>query len=381
MLNDEWKNIVAGAKLEEFTSISSMSQYKIQVALEILEGCSYMCPGCFVKRKGNWNPKSIDMFHQLATELEGREDIVLDDLVIGPTDFYGAENLLYVINDVKLAEAILMMPKDNRNVQHNCSILGSLSEKDIATKIKQIEASLLGKVVEAWDVQIAIDINRLLDDVDYRIALEDRLRTFDESSLNFEISMATNIVQGIEDRIYEAIDLVRNEYNTVIEILPSVVRSFDHGPKHGEKLFEWNEMLSRLASDPKRFKSKFHFLQGDLSHKAINYTVVNIHQGKFFMSPFIYENAQIYSEAFLISTYQQQLSLVDSILYHKEMFVKWQIEKSSAKECGTCKYLNICAHRLVPRVMDTAFANRSECILNKDVIALFDYEVYDGYRK
>lgn len=381
MLNDEWKNIVAGAKLEEFTSISSMSQYKIQVALEILEGCSYMCPGCFVKRKGNWNPKSIDMFHQLATELEGREDIVLDDLVIGPTDFYGAENLLYVINDVKLAEAILMMPKDNRNVQHNCSILGSLSEKDIATKIKQIEASLLGKVVEAWDVQIAIDINRLLDDVDYRIALEDRLRTFDESSLNFEISMATNIVQGIEDRIYEAIDLVRNEYNTVIEILPSVVRSFDHGPKHGEKLFEWNEMLSRLASDPKRFKSKFHFLQGDLSHKAINYTVVNIHQGKFFMSPFIYENAQIYSEAFLISTYQQQLSLVDSILYHKEMFVKWQIEKSSAKECGTCKYLNICAHRLVPRVMDTAFANRSECILNKDVIALFDYEVYDGHRK
>ena len=381
MLNDEWKNIVAGAKLEEFTSISSMSQYKIQVALEILEGCSYMCPGCFVKRKGNWNPKSIDMFHQLATELEGREDIVLDDLVIGPTDFYGAENLLYVINDVKLAEAILMMPKDNRNIQHNCSILGSLSEKDIATKIKQIEASLLGKVVEAWDVQIAIDINRLLDDVDYRIALEDRLRTFDESSLNFEISMATNIVQGIEDRIYEAIDLVRNEYNTVIEILPSVVRSFDHGPKHGEKLFEWNEMLSRLASDPKRFKSKFHFLQGDLSHKAINYTVVNIHQGKFFMSPFIYENAQIYSEAFLISTYQQQLSLVDSILYHKEMFVKWQIEKSSAKECGTCKYLNICAHRLVPRVMDTAFANRSECILNKDVIALFDYEVYDGYRK
>ena len=51
MLNDEWKNIVAGAKLEEFTSISSMSQYKIQVALEILEGCSYMCPRLLCKKK------------------------------------------------------------------------------------------------------------------------------------------------------------------------------------------------------------------------------------------------------------------------------------------------------------------------------------------
>ena len=379
MLNDEWKNIVNGGKLEEFTAISAMSQYKIQVALEILEGCSYMCPGCFVKRRGNWNPQSIDMFHALATELNGRDDIVLDDLVIGPTDFYGAENLLYVINDVKLAEAILMMPEDNRNVQHNCSILGSLSEKDINRKIKQIEASLLGKVVKAWDVQIAIDINRLLDDIDYKFALEERLKTFEESSLNFEVSMATNIVTGVEDRIYDAIEVVRNEYNTVIEILPSVVRSFDHGPKHGEKLFEWNDMLTRLASDPKRFKERFHFLQGDLSHKAINYSVINIHQGKFFMSPFIYENAQIYSEAFLIDTDQE--SLVNSILSHKNMFVNWQIEKSASKECGSCKYLNICAHRLVPRVMDVAFAGRAECILNKDVISLFDDEVYRGYSK
>ena len=382
MLNDEWKNIVAGAKLEEFNSISTMKQYKIQVALEILEGCSYMCPGCFVKRRGNWNPKSIDLFHQLATELQGNEDIVLDDLVIGPTDFYGAENLKYVINDVKLAEAILMMPKDNRNVQHNCSILGSLSEEDIDTKIKMIEASLLGKVVEAWDVQVAIDINRLLDDPVYLQALDDRMETFDRSDLNFEVSLATNIVQGIEDRIFEAIDFVRERYQTVIEILPSVVRSFNHGPKHGDKLFEWNAMLSKLASaDPKRFKEKFHFLQGDLSHKAINYTVVNIHQGMFFLSPFVYENAQIYSEAFLVSTYQQRMTLAEAIMHHKDMFVRWQLESSAAKECGSCKYLNICAHRLIPRVMDTAFAGRTECILNKEVISLYDYEVYDGYRK
>lgn len=111
MLNDEWKNIVAkGHKLEEFTAVSSMSQYKIQVNLEILEGCSYMCPGCFVKRKGNWNPNSIATFHSLALELKDRDDIVLDDIVIGPTDFYGAQNLEDIINNQRLADAILMMP-------------------------------------------------------------------------------------------------------------------------------------------------------------------------------------------------------------------------------------------------------------------------------
>ena len=378
MLNDEWKKIVVdGNRLEEFTAISAMSQYKIQPQLEILEGCSYMCPGCFVKRKGNWSPYSIHLFWELAKELMGREDIVLDDLVIGPTDFYGAENLETIIEEVKLAEGIMMMPEDNRNVQHNCSILGSLSEKDIEGKIRKIEKSLVGSVVKSWDVQVALDVKRLLYDKEYRGALDNRIETFKESSLNYEISMATNIVDGIEDMIYDAIDLVREEYQTVIEILPSVVRSFDHSPKHGEKLFEWNDMLTKLSTDEKRFKTKFHFLQGDVSHKAFHYSVINIHNGRMFMAPFIYENAQIYNYAFLIDIAQGG-DMVDRILEHKDWIVNHQIQNSQLTECHTCKYLNICSHRLVPRVMETVFENRKECILNKDVIQLFDDEVYRG---
>ena len=378
MLNDEWKKIVVdGNRLEEFTAISAMSQYKIQPQLEILEGCSYMCPGCFVKRKGNWSPYSIHLFWELARELMGREDIVLDDLVIGPTDFYGAENLETIIEEVKLAEGIMMMPEDNRNVQHNCSILGSLSEKDIEGKIRKIEKSLVGSVVKSWDVQVALDVKRLLYDKEYREALDNRIKTFKESSLEYEISMATNIVDGVEDMIYDAIDLVREEYQTVIEILPSVARSFDHSPKHGEKLFEWNDMLTKLSTDEKRFKSKFHFLQGDVSHKAFHYSVINIHNGRIFLAPFIYENAQIYNYAFLIDIAQGG-DMVDRILEHKDWIVNHQIQNSQLTECHTCKYLNICSHRLVPRVMETVFENRKECILNKDVIQLFDDEVYYG---
>lgn len=376
MLNNEWKDIVSGGGIgEEFTSIDSMKQYKIQVNLEILEGCSYMCPGCFVKRRGNWNPKSIALFHELAYELKDRNDIVLDDIVIGPTDFYGAENLVDIINNPRLADAILMMPEDNRNIQHNCSILGSLSEKDIQGKIKAIEESPLGKVVEAWDVQIALDLNRLMNDPEYLIALDERVETFKNSSLNFEISMATNIVQGVEGILYPAIDFVRSKYETVIEVLPSVVRSFNHSAKHGDKLFEWNDMLTRLAVDPYRFKNKFHFLQGDVSHKAFHYSVVSLHQGNMYMSPFIYENAQIHTDAFKVNI---DGNIVDSILNKKNKIVNDQIEQSSDKECGSCKYLNICANRMVPIIMDTVFDGRKECILNKDVIGLYDDEVYHG---
>lgn len=382
MLNDEWKNIVAkGHKLEEFTAVSSMSQYKIQVNLEILEGCSYMCPGCFVKRKGNWNPNSIATFHSLALELKDRDDIVLDDIVIGPTDFYGAQNLEDIINNQRLADAILMMPEDNRNIQHNCSILGSLSEKDIEGKIKSIENSLLGKAVEAWDVQIALDLNRLMNDQEYLNALDERVETFKNSSLNFEISMATNIVQGVEDILFPAIEFVRAKYETVIEVLPSVVRSFNHSAKHGNKLFEWNDMLTRLAADPHRFKNKFHFLQGDVSHKAFHYSVVSIYHGDMYLSPFIYENAQIHTDDFKVDNgwlWLPDADISEYILNKKNAIVKSQIEESSDKECGSCKYLNICANRMVPMIMDTVFNGRKECILNKDVISLFDNEVYHG---
>jgi len=376
MLNDEWKKIVAdGGMGEEFTAVNTMSQYKIQVALELLEGCSYNCPGCFVKRKGNYNSQSITLFYDLAHELKDRTDIVLDDIVIGPTDFFGAENLYDIINDIRLAQAIFWMPKDNRNIQHNCSILGSLSEKDIQSKIADIEKSALATVVESWDVQIALDLKLLMSDETYRQALKDRVQTFKDSALNYEISMATNVVEGVEDIIYDAINYVRETYSTVIEILPSVVRSFHNGSKHGDKLFQWNDMLTHLSSDVNKFKNKFHFLQGDVSHKAYNYSVINIHNGKLFMSPFIYENAQIYSKDFKIP---ETVPHVDSIMTYKDSIVKSQIENSTNKECGSCKYLNICANRLIPHVMDTVFKGRTECILNKDVIELFDNEVYHG---
>ena len=317
----------------------------------------------------------------MAFELKDRTDIVLDDIVIGPTDFYGAQNLEEIINNQRLADAISMMPEDNRNIQHNCSILGSLSEKDIEGKIKAIENSLLGKVVEAWDVQIALDLNRLMNDQVYLDALDERVETFKNSSLNFEISMATNIVQGVEDILFPAIEFVRARYETVIEVLPSVVRSFNHSAKHGDKLFEWNDMLTRLAADPHKFKNKFHFLQGDVSHKAFHYSVVSIYHGDMYLSPFIYENAQIHTDDFKVDNgwlWLPDTDITDYILKKKDEVVVSQIENSGNKECGSCKYLNICANRMVPMIMDTVFDGRKECILNKDVIGLYDDEVYHG---
>ena len=95
------------------------------------------------------------------------------------------------------------------------------------------------------------------------------------------------------------------------------------------------------------------------------------------MAPFIYENAQIYNDAFLIDI-EKGGNIVDHILAYKDWIVNHQIQNSQLSDCYKCKYLNICSHRLVPRVMETVFQNRKECILNKGAIELFDDEVYHG---
>ena len=79
---------------------------------------------------------------------------------------------------------------------------------------------------------------------------------FEDSSLEFEISMATNIVDNIESILFEAIDYTREKYSTVIEILPSVVRSLSANSKHAVKLFKWNSMLDTFAKEPD-FKISF----------------------------------------------------------------------------------------------------------------------------
>ena len=100
-----------------------------------------------------------------------------------------------------------------------------------------------------------------------------------------------------------------------------------------------------------------------------------------YLSPFVYENAQIHTDDFKVDNgwlWLPDADISDYILNKKNEIVQRQIKESSDKECGSCKYLNICANRMVPMIMDTVFKGRKECILNKEVIELFDDEIYRG---
>ncbi len=86
------------------TQTKPVSAVKIQ--LDVLDGCHHKCPGCFVHRRGNSSDENQIRRAEAFIEHITNQGILVDEILIGPTDFLASENfyevmpqLEYIIND------------------------------------------------------------------------------------------------------------------------------------------------------------------------------------------------------------------------------------------------------------------------------------------
>ena len=86
------------------TQTKPVSAVKIQ--LDVLDGCHHKCPGCFVHRRGNASDENQIRKAEAFIESITDQGILVDEILIGPTDFLASENfyevmpqLEYIIND------------------------------------------------------------------------------------------------------------------------------------------------------------------------------------------------------------------------------------------------------------------------------------------
>ena len=76
------------------TQTKPVSAVKIQ--MDILDGCHHKCPGCFVHRRGNASDKSqVYMAKEFIRDITD-QGILVDEILIGPTDFLASENFCYI---------------------------------------------------------------------------------------------------------------------------------------------------------------------------------------------------------------------------------------------------------------------------------------------
>lgn len=335
MITADWKDYLRSSK--ELKPLSS--SYKVQFILDILEGCKYRCPGCFVKKRGNFSQHSLTK--AIQSMIYCKEDsIEMDDIVLGPTDFFGADNIMDILND----ERMKYLCSNVKGIQHNTSIDDNIDDKFVDEVINFLETSPEYSALN-YDVQIAVDLESLLHNKKYQALVDDRWRTFDESSLKYEVSFLANIDnQSISGEDVQ--DFVGKRWGTVVEYAPSIMRSHNYD-KVKEALENW-----------KTYNPRYN-LHSDPTHKTYNHITLNFNKDKIYLAPFIYEVAAVYSKECEVSP--------DNIVETYNAIIREQYI-TAGDTCQNCDHFNECVHRLIPHYTINSLGEKDYCPLNLEFL-------------
>lgn len=369
MLKNDWKTYLENNKQslspEGFIDPADQSKIKIQLMLEILEGCAYNCSGCFVKRRKNYGTGlGLDLAAKLVDELT--EEFVLDDIIVGPTDFFSSGNIIQVLEDPKFRKIVDALPEDG-GLQHNCSVDFFIGDERVEEVIKHVENSYLRE--RPFDVQIAVDLH-MLDNDNVHSLIEKRLAMMERSSIEYEVSLLCNITQKVDDDVLDKIENVRNRWGTVVEWGPSLVRAMSNKPDKMLGMIQgWNAGIQSVVDkDEQRFMQNFIWQQSDTSHKNFNEIIVTVNNDKLYIVPFLYENSPIYHPSFEVEIHS---NVLQSILDKRHNLQLAQYANIPNLVCNGCKYVENCSSRLIPTLI-TDVVNTNQCLINKNIMALYD---------
>ena len=315
------------------TQTKPVSAVKIQ--LDVLDGCHHKCPGCFVHRRGNASDK-----HQLSKAKEFIRDItdrgiLVDEMLIGPTDFLASENFFEV------------MPELLDIINENSPILAFVSTL-IDGDIEKFCEFISDEVNLDTEIEIGIATNpHKFFDKDYLQHISDMLYYIDQ---NLKHEVTYTFVVNIKDYgldYKELHDQAIKQFDTILDFIPSVSRS--HKANIILKtLDEFNEYFNVLSKD-----TTLNNIMVDHSHAGMNYTVLNYKRGEWYLSPFMYENMAIYHDMFKVETFDDVQPIVES-----------QLKRAENTECDDCPLLFSCYNRKIILLRDYLGVDR--CIAPRE---------------
>ena len=311
---------------------------RIEVHADILHGCSQRCPGCFIPRKNLTSAKHLTT---LCDILESSA-YTPDDVVIGPTDIFDAENFwelfehpsmkrLYNIAALSFTSTIL---QDYETIKRKHETIWSLYDG-------------LNRTPDI-DFKIVLDINKYLDG-----NIQDfchKLELFTQGSVQFRV----NYYPGIFDRISynELCDRVKQDFNAPVVILPSFLTDSNSRGKVSEYLPMFIEELRKQKIDSK-YKSLYTMFNPQFNgYGCSNYSFYN---GKLYMNPFLYDGILQRTSAYEVESVNSQNFLAENLSYAE-----------STTECSTCQHLMSCSERNVLFYMKTR--GITDCVLPKEYI-------------
>lgn len=348
------------------TATKPVSAVKIQ--LDVLDGCHHKCPGCFVHRRGNAsNTHQLEKAQSFIRDITQR-GILVDEILIGPTDFLASENFYEVMPDL---EEII---NENSPI---LAFVSTLLDGDIPRFVRYISDNI--NLDTEIEIGIATNPYKFFEK-DYVQHIKDVLYYIDK---NLEHEVTYTFVVNIRDYglDYSHLhDIAVSEFQTILDFIPSVSRS--HKPAIIlATLDKFNEYFNVLSLD-----TKLNNIMVDHSHAGMNYQVLNYKKGEWYLSPFMYENMAIYDRKFKITSFDDVQPLIES-----------QIPAAKGTECESCPLFFSCYNRKIIMLRDYLGVDR--CIApkenmlrhihnyNESAMTMYEWDGYSvendkqGYRK
>ena len=296
---------------------------RTEVNLDILHGCDQQCPGCFIPRKNLTNADQLKDLYELLSAGQ----FYPDEIVIGPTDIFDAQNFdeimshpymkkLYEISGVGFTSTLL---------QHRYIVADKLQKIwDLYRHVNR---------VPDIDFKIVLDINKYLDN-----ELDEWYRTlelFKHGSVQFRV----NYYKGVFDRISynELCERTFNDFNAPVVITPSFLTDRNARGKVKQHLTSFREDLRDQKID-KKWLSYYTFFDAKFNGFGCqNYSFYN---GKLYINPFLYD--AIIQRTPFFETKMDENKLYDNIEYAQQI-----------DDCNGCEFMMSCAERNVHMYMES----------------------------
>ncbi len=304
---------------------------RVEIQLDILNGCESSCPGCFIPRKN----KTCDLSILYNTLKEGTYSP--DEIVIGPTDIFSASNFDELMDDPYLKK------------------LYGISSIAYTSALEEPYEVIKGKLNKIWSLYEGID---RIPDIDFKIVLDldkylsndlsmlefnKKLELFKEGSVQFRI----NYYKGIFDKIEynDLANIVRWDYNSPVLITPNFLNNSNATGKVKDLMPSFIDDLEGQNISQENLDLYTMFDPKFSGYGCANYSFYN---NKFYINPFIFDGVIQRTKEFEVKTLDNDYLTVN-------------LELAKNLECIACQYLMSCSERNVPMYL----VNRDidKCIL------------------
>lgn len=249
-------------------SFSEGHQVKVQFNCEVLSGCEFKCPGCFVNRKGS----NVGDFTKLkaALELFKENGYHVSTINIGPTDIFGNNNIVDLLLDETFREC-----------------LTKVTTIQFVTTLKNFDdqvVSLLNSIPKRdgfmYDCNIALDFPLDWDWLEARI---DLLNKFDDD-INYYFVYNMGNDDALNSTVLEMSKVADERFDTILQLNPSFFRA--------KKSYIQQHLIEKWKNydftDDLYPKTIIDKAQG--GSLELNYTYCN---DRFFWTPFVYDTVLI----------------------------------------------------------------------------------------